>query len=452
VSQPTYDPRYAQPPQDPQYDPRYAQQPPPPAPAPGYDPRYAQAQPGYAPAPPDQGYAQQPPPPPAPAPGPGYQGMPVQGYYQGPPPGAPQPGYQGIPQQGYQGNPWQGNPYAAPELRNPPPPVVQGDLDSFYNQPGGGGRSIASFLHKQVGQSITGVVARPITNADVTQQTDFTSGRGLEFRDGRPKFQMIVPLRVQESIEFPEGKATWYIRGSERDELAAAMARAGAPPGPPEMGAIITITYIGDRQIPNLNAKKLHDIVYRRPDGSGAPPPPNGQQAQVPPQPAPPAPAAPQGYQQQQGPQPPYAQAPQGYQQQGAPPQGYQQGPPPGAPQGYQQGPPPGAPQGYPQQLPGQPPAPQQQGPPPGTPQSAAGQAVQDATQAAMATAGQYQQPQQQYAQPQYAQPGPPAPQAPAAPLPPGVSQADVEGMTAEQLALIGKLAAQQVNLQPQQQ
>jgi hypothetical protein len=312
------------------------------------------------------------------------------------------------------------------------PAPVQGDLDSFFNQPSGGGRSIASFLHKQQGQSITGVVARPITDADITQQTDFTSGKGLEFRDGRAKFQMVVPLIVQESIEFPDGRGSWYVRGSERDELAAAMARAGAPPGPPEMGAIITITYVGERQIPNLNAKKLHNIVYRRPDGSGVPPAPNGQQAQAPqaPPPAPPAPAPaaqPPQMQQEQQPQYTQQQSPQGYPQQGQP-QGYQQGPPPG---GYQQAP--QAPQGYaqqgyqqqPQQLPGQPPAPQA---PQGAPQPQA-QAVQQ----------QYQQ-------------VPPQPPAPPAPLPPGVTQEDVAGMNAEQLALINKLAAQQVNLQPQPQ
>jgi hypothetical protein len=390
--------------------------------------------------------------------------MPVQGYYQGPPPSAPQPGYQGIPQQGYQGIPQQGyqGPPAGQQWQQPGPggfagqaqqqrpPATQGDLDLFFNQPSGGGRSIASFLHKQVGQSITGVVARPVTHADVTQQTDFTTGRGLEFRDGRPKWQMTVPLAVQESIEFPDGRATWYVRGSERDELAAAMGRAGAPAGPPEMGAIITITYVGDRNIPNLNAKKLHNIVYRRPDGSGVPPAPDGQQAQAPPaQPAPAAPQQPQPQYQQQEPQYQFRQDVQNAAQYGTYPVG-----PPG---GYQQGPPPGVPQGYPQpaqQLPGQPPAPQQQGPPQGTPQSAAGQAVQNATQAAMATAGQYQQP--QHAQPAPAgppyQPGPPAPQAQAAPLPPGVSAEDVAGMNPEQLALISKLAAQQVNMQPQPQ
>jgi hypothetical protein len=62
-----------------------------------------------------------------------------------------------------------------------------------------------------------------------------------------------------------------------------------------------------------------------------------------------------------------------------------------------------------------------------------------------MAAAPYQQQPQQ------YAQPAPPPP-AQAFSLPPGVTAEQVAGMNDEQLALINKLAAQQISLQPQPQ
>jgi hypothetical protein len=47
----------------------------------------------------------------------------------------------------------------------------------------------------------------------VQQDSDPKTGQLKTYKDGRPKFFMKVPLKVQPSHEFPEGEATWYVRG-----------------------------------------------------------------------------------------------------------------------------------------------------------------------------------------------------------------------------------------------
>jgi hypothetical protein len=100
-------------------------------------------------------------------------------------------------------------------------------------------------------------------------------GRPQFFRDGRPKFVMKVPLQMQPSAEHPDGLATWFVKGQTRDELARAMAEAGAPAGPPEAGAIIDVTYVSDRQSgAGMNPAKQFKVVYTRPDGTTPSPAP----------------------------------------------------------------------------------------------------------------------------------------------------------------------------------
>ncbi len=150
------------------------------------------------------------------------------------------------------------------------PPLPTGTLDSFYEQPSGGGGPAFKFMdanrQPSIGKSYAGIVARPVTNADVRAQTD-QSGRPMTYKDGRPKFVLVVPMQVQPSPEFPEGVAGWWVKGQARDELARAMAEAGAPAGPPEAGAGIRVTLVGTRQIPGLNPAYQYRVEYMRPSG-----------------------------------------------------------------------------------------------------------------------------------------------------------------------------------------
>lgn len=198
-------------------------------------------QPFFPPQYPQQPYAPQP------------QGYPQQPFQQAPP-------QQGFPQQGY-----------APQVppTQPTVPLAQGSLSDFYNQPSvGGGPSIAwtdknTQAPKPIGTTYVGMVARDVTSADVQQQTDFKTQQPLFYRDGRPKFAMKVPLKVQASQEFPEGEASWFVKGQAKDELQRAMSAAGVD-GAPKEGAVIAITLVQRRPSgPGMNPANIVQVDYR---------------------------------------------------------------------------------------------------------------------------------------------------------------------------------------------
>lgn len=191
----------------------------------------------------------------------------------------PQPGY---PPQYPQPTQFPGYPpqqFAPPQV--PQQPLAQGTLDDFYNQPSTGGGKSLSFDQKPYGTTYVGIVSRPMGNGDVQQQTN-KQGIGQTFKDGRAKLVMLVPLQMEPTPEFPDGRATWYVKGGTRDELARAMAEVGAPEGAPEAGAIIRVTYTGERASgAGYSPTKLFAIAYRRPDGAAPVAPPAAPAAQV---------------------------------------------------------------------------------------------------------------------------------------------------------------------------
>jgi hypothetical protein len=246
------------------------------------------------------------------------------------PPQYPPPGYQQYPPQ----QPQYQQPPPQPQYQAPPPP--QGTIDGFYDQPAASGKSIAGWFQTP-GQSITGVIARAITNADTRPQTDMQTKQPKYYADRRPMLTMTIPLLVQPTPDFPDGRAAWIISSSDREDLDAAMQAAGCKPRTvPEAGAVLTITFTGYKQIPGFGApKKVKSVTYQRPAnvaGNG-----NGQapQASTPEQP-PVQPVLPMPQ-----PEPPPFQPP--YQPQ-QPPPGYQgipyENPAPGVVQQPQQAPP----------------------------------------------------------------------------------------------------------------
>ena len=145
----------------------------------------------------------------------------------------------------------------------PQQPTPAGSLDDFYAQPATGGGPSLKFNQKPVGTSYTFIVARKLTDSDIRPQTN-NQGVAQTYKDGRPKLVMVVPVLIQHA-EYPEGRATWWVKGQARDELARAMAEVGAPAGPPEEGAAIRVTLTGHRQIPNMNPQLLYAVEYQRP-------------------------------------------------------------------------------------------------------------------------------------------------------------------------------------------
>jgi hypothetical protein len=207
---------------------------------------------------------------------------------------APQPAYppQGYPQQPQPQYPPQGYPvqqgYAQPAYASPAPaavPLPTGTLDSFYQQPSSSGGPSFKFqdANRQpiIGKFYEGLVARPVTDADIRAQTN-DAGQPQTFKDGRPKFVMVVPMQVTPSQEFPEGQAGWWVKGQARDELARAMNEAGAPAGAPEAGAWIRVTLVSTRQIPGRNPAYQYRVEYVRPQGAAPAPQPVAQPVQAP--------------------------------------------------------------------------------------------------------------------------------------------------------------------------
>lgn len=209
--------------------------------------------------------------PPAPAPQQQFPGYP-----------APAPQYPQAPAYPQQG-------YPAPAPQPPAQPLAQGTLDAYYSQPSVGGGPSLSWTDKQsnqpkpIGTSYAGIVARDVTNADIQQQTDFRTQAPLFYKDGRPKFAMKVPLKVQPSPEFPEGECSWFVKGQARDELVRAMAEAGCE-GAPKAGALIVVTLVQRRPSgAGMNPANIVQVRYQPPQGAGAPSPaPTPQQAPAP--------------------------------------------------------------------------------------------------------------------------------------------------------------------------
>jgi hypothetical protein len=198
------------------------------------------------------------------------QGYPPQQYPQQPQQGypAPQPAYPQQPQQGYP-QAYAQPQYAPPAPQGPPLPAVS--LDDYWQQPSSSGGPSLKFKdaagNPQIGKVYEGFVARAVTDSDVRPQTD-KYGQAQTYRDGRVKSVMVVPLLVQPTTEFPDGQAGWWVKGQSRDELARAMAEAGAPAGAPEAGAYVRIALVNVRPIPNMSPAFQYRVDYTRPQGA----------------------------------------------------------------------------------------------------------------------------------------------------------------------------------------
>lgn len=238
------------------------------------------------------GYPQQYPP---------QQGFPAQPGYPAQPPVQQQP-YAPPVQGGYPGQP---APYQQPQ--QPAVPLAEGSIDAFYSQPSAASGPSLSWSkdsqQKPLGTTYQVQVVRDITNSDIQQETDQRSNQPKFFRDGRPKFVMKVPVKVLGSNyqtptgqpEFPDGEATWWVKGQARDELNRAMAEAGES-GAPKGGAILTITLVNRKASgAGMNPSNVVQVTYQPGNGGGASPAPVQQAAPQVQQQAPaPQPAAPQ--------------------------------------------------------------------------------------------------------------------------------------------------------------
>lgn len=170
-----------------------------------------------------------------------------------------------VPPAGYPMAPaYPGGPAGYPAPAAPVQPTAVGSLDAFYATPSGGSKAWV-FHNRPIGTAYAGLVSRALGDNDVRQQTDTNTGAPLTYRDGSPKWVMVVPMLTQASPEYPEGVASWWCKGQARDELTRAMAEAGAPVGPPEAGAYIAVQLVGHRPTRTGNPAYQYRVTYHRP-------------------------------------------------------------------------------------------------------------------------------------------------------------------------------------------
>jgi hypothetical protein len=121
---------------------------------------------------------------------------------------------------------------------------------------GGGGKS-ASF--KSAGDSVTGT----ITNMEERQQTDFDSGRPLEWDDGKPKMHLVISLLTEESVdEDDDGMRRLYVKGNLQRAIREAVLKSGSRTI--KDGASLTVKYVGD-DVPTrkgMSGAKKYAAVY----------------------------------------------------------------------------------------------------------------------------------------------------------------------------------------------
>jgi hypothetical protein len=135
-------------------------------------------------------------------------------------------------------------------------------------------QNVTNFFNgKQQGYQLDMVVTRDLMHSDTHQLTDI-NGVPQSYKDGRPKFVLIIPVTVTNSSDgthgsfFSEGNATIWVKGALKDEFARAMAAAGIR----ELkgGTRIVTASAGEKasKRPGFSPTKLYSVTLYPADGS----------------------------------------------------------------------------------------------------------------------------------------------------------------------------------------
>lgn len=120
---------------------------------------------------------------------------------------------------------------------------MSNDLDGFL----GGGAPGLKFPTK--GTSYTLTLTGP---PSMQQQFDFDSGEPLEWPDGNPRMQMVIPGTIPEDEWWDEydedndGEARLFVKSGLRLALREGLKRARAKVSDLDEGAVIEVTYVKD--------------------------------------------------------------------------------------------------------------------------------------------------------------------------------------------------------------
>lgn len=227
----------------------------------------------------------------------GFQQFPGQQFAPQAPQFQPQAPAQFAPPQQFapQAPQFPGQPYGMPQQpQQPAQPLAAGSLDAFNSQPvstGEDGNS-CSWKDLQPGAVYAGTVTRDVVDSDVMQQTDYTTKLPKFSRDGRPMFQMRVPLQLdqcppQYANNHPDGKGSLWVLGKLQAALVQAMGAAGVS-GAPKKGDHVVVT-LADRKATSAGSSpaKIFAVQYVPANSAAPAPAPVAQAAPEPQAPAP---------------------------------------------------------------------------------------------------------------------------------------------------------------------
>lgn len=227
---------------------------------------------------------------------------------------APQPQFQQPQQYVPQPQPQYYQP--APALQGTPlppaPELARGTLEDFDDQVvGGGGPSVTKFHQapRPQGSWVHVRIPRDLANTDVRQQIDFKFKTPVTYKDGKPKFDLWIPVEILASSDpaaaqqlFPEGTGVAYLRPDRGDGLKSTVQRALAAIGNPDGlrtgklgGTELIIISNGTKPNGTPNPTKLWQVQANAPQGFPTQPAPSSvmpsaSPGEVAPLAAPPAP------------------------------------------------------------------------------------------------------------------------------------------------------------------
>ena len=172
----------------------------------------------------------------------------------------------------------------------PAPVLARGTVEDFFNQPqvASGGASVTKFFNgRPVGSWLRFRVTRDLTANDVRQQTDINN-IPQTFRDGTPKWVLIIPVKVLEGSDpgwqqvFENGDATLWVKGLLQEELNRAIAASGTQPDAngnyiARGNSEIVMASAGEKpsRKAGYSPSKLHNLQYQPPVGGAVDPTPS---------------------------------------------------------------------------------------------------------------------------------------------------------------------------------
>lgn len=176
-----------------------------------------------------------------------------------------------------------------PQAPAPAQPLPQGDLSAFFGQPKTGRAPAVSWKGVPDGTTLAGIVKSDVTDADVVADTDPQTKALKTWRDGSPRYVLIVTLITQ------GGEVSLYCRGDLWDKLNAAMTAAGRQ-GAPKAGDSLSVTLVERQPGRGTVPKNIFSVQYATGDAGKKTDPVQHVEAPAPtpqaaPQPLPEAPA-----------------------------------------------------------------------------------------------------------------------------------------------------------------